>query len=140
MKKTLKIGDTASIRRIFTEVDVRAYAELSTDFNPVHLDPEFAASTQFGQRIVHGMLVSSLFSALLGQHLPGAGSIYMGQNIKFRAPVFLDQEVIASVEIIDIRGDKPIVKVKTLCLDTAGKVLVTGDAVMYVPWLEQISA
>jgi len=140
MKKTLKIGDTASIRRVFTEVDVRAYAELSTDFNPVHLDPEFAAGTQFGQRIVHGMLVSSLFSALLGQHLPGEGSIYMGQNIKFRAPVFLDQEVIASVEIIDIRGDKPIVKVETLCLDSDGKVLVTGDAVMYVPWLEQTSA
>lgn len=136
MNKDIKVGDAASITRVFTDEDVRLYAELSTDKNPVHLDEEFAANTQFGQRIVHGMLVSSLFSALLGQHLPGDGSIYMGQNLKFKAPVFLDMEVTATVEITDIKVGKPIVSLTTVCTDADGKVLVTGDAVMYVPWLK----
>lgn len=136
MSREIKVGDTASITRAFTEEDVRQYAELSTDKNPVHLDAEFAATTQFGQRIVHGMLVGSLFSALLGQHLPGDGSIYMGQNLKFKAPVFLDMEVIATVEVTAIREGKPIVSLSTVCTDTDGKVLVTGDAVMFVPWLK----
>lgn len=95
----MTVGDSASITRVFTDEDVRLYADLSTDHNPVHLDAEFAASTQFGQRIVHGMLVGSLFSALLGEHLPGNGTIYMSQNLQFKAPVYLNTEVIASVEI-----------------------------------------
>lgn len=135
MNKELTVGDTASITRAFSEEDVRLYAELSTDKNPVHLDEEFAANTQFGQRIVHGMLVSSLFSALLGQHLPGDGAIYMNQNLKFKAPVYLDMEVTATVEITEINERKPIVSLTTVCTDQDGNVLVTGDAVMYVPWL-----
>ena len=135
MDKNIKIGDTASITRKFTETDVIQYAELSTDKNLIHLDAEYAAKTQFKQRIVHGMLVGSLFSALVGQHLPGEGSIYMAQNMQFKAPVFLDMEVIASVEIIAIHETKPIVTLQTLCLDTDGNTLIQGDAVMYVPWL-----
>ncbi len=136
MTKTLQIGDTATLTRVFTDEDVRLYADLSTDHNPVHLDAEFAASTQFGQRIVHGMLVGSLFSALLGEQLPGHGSIYMSQNLQFKAPVYLNTEVIASVEITAIREGKPIVSLKTTCVDKDGKLLVTGEAVMYVPWLK----
>ncbi len=136
MSKELKVGDSASITRVFTDEDVRLYADLSTDHNPVHLDAEFAASTQFGQRIVHGMLVGSLFSALLGEHLPGHGSIYMSQNLQFKAPVYLNTDVIASVEITAIREGKPIVTCKTTCVDKDGKLLVTGEAVMYVPWLK----
>ena len=136
MTKTLQIGDTATLTRVFTDEDVRLYADLSTDHNPVHLDADFAASTQFGQRIVHGMLVGSLFSALLGEQLPGHGSIYMSQNLQFKAPVYLNTEVIASVEITAIREGKPIVSLKTTCVDNDGKLLVTGEAVMYVPWLK----
>lgn len=132
----LNVGDMASISHAFSEVDVKLYAALSTDNNPVHLDVEFAVSTQFGQRIVHGMLVGSLFSALLGEHLPGNGSIYMTQNLQFKAPVYLDMEVIAKVEITAIREGKPIVNLKTTCEDSTGKLLVTGEAVMYVPWLK----
>ncbi len=136
MNKVIKIGESATISRKFTEDDVIQYAELSTDRNSIHLDEEYAAKTQFKHRIVHGMLVGSLFSALVGQHLPGEGSIYMAQNMQFKAPVFLDMEVIASVEIIAIHETKPIVTLQTLCLDTDGNTLIQGDAVMYVPWLK----
>ena len=136
MTKTLQIGDTATLTRVFTDEDVRLYADLSTDHNPVHLDADFAASTQFGQRIVHGMLVGSLFSALLGEQLPGHGSIYMSQNLQFKAPVYLNTEVIAILEITAILECKPIVSLKTTCVDKDGKLLVTGEAVMYVPWLK----
>ena len=136
MKRELKVGDTASITRLFTDEDVRLYADLSTDHNPVHLDEDFAKQTQFGQRIVHGMLVSSLFSALLGEHLPGHGTIYMSQNIQFKAPVYLNTPVIATVEIVNIREGKPIVTLQTTCVDECGKLLVTGEAVMFVPWLK----
>ena len=136
MKRELKVGDTASITRLFTDEDVRLYADLSTDHNPVHLDEDFAKQTQFGQRIVHGMLVSSLFSALLGEHLPGHGTIHMSQNIQFKAPVYLNTPVIATVEIVNIREGKPIVTLQTTCVDESGKVLVTGEAVMFVPWLK----
>ncbi|KAG1707762.1 (R)-specific enoyl-CoA hydratase [Nymphon striatum] len=139
MSKVLKIGDIKTIKREFTEDDVKQYAELSTDKNPVHLDAEYAANTQFKERIVHGMLVGSLFSALLGQHLPGEGSIYMSQNIQFKAPVFLDMEVTASVEITKIHPKRPIITLKTLCVDSEGKTLVKGEAVMYVPWYEVVS-
>lgn len=137
MSKVIKVGDTASITRAFSEEDVRLYAELSTDKNPVHLDAEFAANTPFGERIVHGMLVGSLFSALLGQHLPGDGAIYMTQNQSFKAPVFLDMEVTATVEVTEVRTDKPIVKLTTTCTDESGKVLISGEAVMFVPWLKE---
>ena len=136
MQKELKVGDTATLTRVFTDADVRQYADLSTDHNPVHLDADYAASTQFGQRIVHGMLVGSLFSALLGEHLPGHGSIYMSQNLQFKAPVYLDTQVIAKVEITAIRDGKPIVTVKTTCEDKDCKLLITGEAVLYVPWLK----
>jgi len=135
MSTTLKVGDNASITRSFTEQDVIEYAELSGDKNPAHLDAEYAAQTQFKHRIVHGMLVGSLFSALLGAHLPGEGTIYMGQDLKFKAPVYLDMEIVASVEIIKIHETKPIVTLKTTCVDSDGNVLVMGEAVAFVPWL-----
>ncbi|MFD2111065.1 MaoC family dehydratase [Thiorhodococcus fuscus] len=140
MARELKIGDKATITRRFTDADVRQFAELSTDHNPIHLDPDYAAGTQFKQRIVHGALVGSLFSALLGEHLPGHGGIYMGQTLQFKAPVFLDMEVIASVEITAIHERKPIVTLSTQCVDAEGKTLITGEAVMYVPWLKDTAS
>ena len=135
MPRELKVGDTATIRRAFSDADVRRFAELSLDHNPIHLDEAYAADTQFKQRIVHGALVGSLFSALLGEHLPGHGAIYMSQSLQFKGPVYLDMEVIAKVEITAIREGRPIVTARTTCMDTDGKILVSGEAVMYVPWL-----
>ena len=126
----IQVGQKAQVSRKFTEHDVGEFAELSLDFNPVHLDPEFAEKSMFGQRIVHGMLVSSLFSGLLGKHLPGEGKIYLGQDLKFKKPVYLDQEVTATVEVIEVREDKPIIKLSTTCVNDEGEVVISGEAVV----------
>jgi acyl dehydratase len=127
---TPKSGQQASISRSFTEQDVNDFARLSGDFNPIHIDPEFAKTTIFGQRIVHGVLVSSLFSNLLAEKVPGKGSIYLGQTFKFKKPVFFDQTVTAKVEVINIREDKPIVTMRTICTNEQGEELITGEAVL----------
>ncbi len=136
MSRTIHVGDKASRTRTFTDADVRAFADLSGDHNPVHLDAEFAAGTQFKERIVHGMLVGSLFTGILGEELPGPGTIYMTQNLSFKAPVYLGQEVTATVEITSIREGKPIISLDTTVTDKDGKVLVKGEAVMYAPWMK----
>ena len=92
MSKTLKVGDKASRSKIFTENDVKQFAEVSTDKNPIHLDENYAQNTIFKQRIVHGMLVGSLFSGILGCDLPGEGTIYLGQTLSFKAPVPLNEK------------------------------------------------
>lgn len=129
-----KLGQTASITRSFSEQDVNDFARLSGDHNPIHIDPEFAKNTVFGQRIVHGMLVSSLFSNLLAEKVPGKGSIYLGQTFKFKKPVFLDQTVTAKVEVINIRSDKPIATMSTICTNEQGEELISGEAIlMFTP-------
>jgi acyl dehydratase len=123
-------GQKASLTRTFSEKDVLEFAELSGDFNPIHIDADFAASTQFGQRIVHGMLVSSLFSGLLAGKIPGPGSIYLGQSFKYQKPVFFDQTVTARVEVLHVREDKPIVTMSTVCTNEKDEVLISGEAVL----------
>lgn len=136
MHRTFQVGDKAARKRIFTDADVHQFADLTGDHNPVHLDAEFAAGTQFKAQIAHGMLVGSLFTGILGEELPGSGSIYMAQNLSFKAPVYLGQEVTATVEVTSIREGKGIVSFDTTVTDQEGKVLVKGDSVMYVPWLK----
>lgn len=132
MNTRIKVGDRASLSKTFTEHDVEQFAKLSLDDNPVHLDQEYAESTVFGQRIVHGMLVSSLFSGLVGGKLPGHGSVYLAQNLSFKAPVFINEKVEASVEIVKIREDKPIVTLRTLCEKSDGTIAIEGEAVLKV--------
>lgn len=132
MKKNLKVGDKASLTRAFTEEEVRQFAEISADRNPLHLDEDFGKASIFGRRIVHGMLVASLFSGLIGMELPGEGSIYLGQTLKFRSPVSIGEEVTASVEIIQIREDKPVVTLRTLCINSQGRTVIEGEAVVKV--------
>ncbi|MDX1764281.1 MAG: MaoC family dehydratase [bacterium] len=131
-RKRLKVGDKASARRVFTREDVVHFSGLSLDRNPIHLDEAFAAASVFGQPIVHGMLVASLFSGLIGVELPGEGSIYLGQNLRFKAPVPVGEEVTASVEIVKIRADKPIITLRTLCLNHVGEIAIDGEAVVKV--------
>ena len=137
MSRTLNVGDKASRTRVITEADVRQFADLTGDHNPVHLDAEFAATTQFKGRIAHGMLVGSLFTGLLGEELPGPGTIYMSQSLQFKAPVYLDTEVTATVEITHIRDNRPIITLDSTVTDAEGKVLVKGESVMYAPWFKQ---
>lgn len=136
MSKVVQVGDKAARQRTFTEADVHQFADLTGDHNPVHLDAEFAAGTQFKAQIAHGMLVGSLFTGILGEELPGPGSIYMSQNLSFKAPVYLGQEVTATVEVTNIREGKGIVSLDTYVTDQEGKVLVKGDAVLFVPWMK----
>ena len=130
MKKNMKVGDKASLSKVFTEEEVVRFSEISSDTNPIHLDENYASSTIFGKRVVHGMLVASMFSALIGVELPGKGSIYLGQSLSFKAPVSIGDQVTASVEIVGIREDKPIITLRTLCVNNDGKVLIEGQAVV----------
>ena len=126
----IKVGDSASISKSFSDADVRSFAEISGDKNPVHLDDDYAAQTQFKKRLVHGMLAASLISAVLGTELPGEGSIYLSQSINFRAPVFIGDTVTATVTVIKVREDKPIITLETICKNQDGVVVIEGEAVL----------
>jgi acyl dehydratase len=132
MSNTLRVGDKALLSKAFTEEEVFRFADISGDRNPLHLDKDFGEVSIFGQRIVHGMLVASLFSGLIGMKLPGEGSVYLGQSLTFKAPVAIDEQVTASVEIINIREDKPIVTLRTVCVNSEGTVAIEGEAVVKV--------
>ena len=123
-----KVGDSAEITKIITETDIQAFAEVTGDHNPIHLDDEFARSTRFGRRIAHGMLTASLISSVLANKLPGEGSIYLGQSLQFVAPVFPGDEVTARVTIKQIRDDKPILKLDTICVNQHNETVIRGEA------------
>lgn len=129
----MKIGDRYSITKFFTNDDVIKFAEISGDNNPIHLDEEYAAGTRFKKRIVHGILVSGMISAVLGMHLPGPGSVYIKQTLNFRAPVFLHDKITASVQILKIRPDKPIVTLETICKNQESTIVIDGEAVLLLP-------
>jgi 3-hydroxybutyryl-CoA dehydratase len=123
----LKIGDKFSTSKQITDAVVRAFAELSGDFNPIHLDEEFAKQTQFGKRIAHGMISGALISAVLGNEFLEKKIVYLSQTMKFIAPVFIDDTVTATATVIDIREDKPIVTVESVCTNQHGQTVVIGE-------------
>ena len=129
----IKVGDSASLTKSFSDADVRSFAEISGDKNPLHLDDDYAAQTQFERRLVHGMLTAGLISAILGTKLPGEGSIYLSQSFNFRAPVFIGDTITARVTITKIREDKPIITAETICENQDGVVVLEGEAVLFVP-------
>ena len=128
----LKIGDKFSTTKQITDAVVRAFAELSGDYNPIHLDDEFAAKTQFGKRIAHGMISGALISAVLGYEFKERKVVYLSQTLKFTAPVFLDETVTATATVTNIREDKPIVTLETVCTNQDGKTVVKGEAVVMI--------
>ncbi len=127
-----EIGQAATIEKTLDKQTVEAFASVSEDYNPIHLDEDFAKTTQFERPIVHGMLASSLISGLLASKVPGAGSIYLGQSLKFVRPIFVGETVTAKVEVTRVRDDKPIAVISTQVLNANGEVAVDGEAtVMY---------
>jgi 3-hydroxybutyryl-CoA dehydratase len=128
----IKVGDSASISKTITDADIFAFAEVTGDHNPVHLNDEYAAKTRFGGRIAHGMLSASLISAVLANKLPGAGSVYLSQTLKFVKPVFPGDTVTARVTVTEIRDDKPIVKLETVCLNQRDETVLQGEATVLV--------
>ena len=127
------VGQQASLQRTFTQDDVAAFAALTGDCNPVHLDEAHAAGTRFGRRICHGMLVGSLFSTLFGTELPGPGALYLGQALRFKAPVYPGEPVTAHVELTSLREDKPIATFRTWVENASGEVAVDGEATLWLP-------
>lgn len=128
----LEIGMIRSVSKVITDRDIELFAEVSTDRNPVHLDDDYAQDTIFGGRIAHGMLTAGLVSAVIGEQLPGHGTVYLGQNLKFLAPVRPGDLVLAEVEVTEIDFSKRRVKMDTRCLVDNKKVLV-GDATVLAP-------
>ena len=127
---TILVGDKASRCKTVLEQDVRLFAEVSGDYNPLHLDEEYASSTCFKQRIAHGMLVGGILSAVLANDLPGPGTIYLSQTINFKAPVFLGDSIVAEVEVIEKMQDTKRLRLKTVCVKQGGRVVVEGEAVV----------
>ena len=128
----LQPGMTASFAKTVTEADIQAFAGLSGDFNPVHINDEFAATTMFKGRIAHGMLSAAFISTVLGMRLPGPGCIYVSQALKFKAPVRIGDTVTAKVEVLSTVPEKKFVTLKTPCL-VAGKAVIDGEATLMVP-------
>ena len=128
----IEMGMTRYIRKIVTDKDIEQFAEISTDHNPVHLDDDYARDTIFEGRIAHGMLTAGLVSAVIGEQLPGHGSIYMSQNLKFLAPVRPGELVHAEVKVVDIVIDKRRVKLDCRC-EVNGKNVLVGEAMVLAP-------
>jgi 3-hydroxybutyryl-CoA dehydratase len=127
----LSVGQTAERRHTVSEADIAAFAAVSGDTNPVHLDAAYAARTRFGSRIAHGMLAASYLSAVLGVDLPGPGAIYLSQSLRFRRPVRIGDEVVARVTIAAIDAERGRVNLETVCV-VGDKSVVEGEAVVMV--------
>ena len=126
----IKVGDKAFTKKAFSLEDVKQFAGLSGDINPVHLDEQFAAQTLFKKPIVHGLLYSSLISALLANELPGPGSIYLHQELNFKIPLYHNEEVTAVVEVTEINPEKNIYFLKTLCYKNETELILEGKAII----------
>jgi 3-hydroxybutyryl-CoA dehydratase len=132
MFEDLKVGMEASYVRVITDADIRAFAAVSGDHNPVHLDEEFAAKTMFKGRIAHGMLSAGFISTVIGTQLPGQGTIYMSQSLNFRAPVRIGDEVTTVVSVAELLPEKKRAVLTCRCL-VGGKAVLEGDALVKVP-------
>jgi 3-hydroxybutyryl-CoA dehydratase len=130
MMPTFQAGDKASRSLAISDETIRNFAEVTGDNNPVHLDDEYAAGTRFGRRIAHGMIAAGLISATLANDLPGPGTVYLNQTLKFKLPVYPGDTVTATVEILKVREDKPIVTLSTVCTNQEDKVVLEGEAVV----------
>lgn len=128
----LEIGMSAAYGHTVTEADILLFAGVTGDTNPVHLNEELAAASMFGGRIAHGMLSAGFISTVLGTKLPGPGSIYLSQTLKFKAPVRIGDTVVARATIMELNADKRKAKFQTVC-SVAGKVVLEGEAEILVP-------
>ena len=128
----IAMGMVRSLRKVVTDEDIRMFAEVSTDRNPVHMDEDYARDTIFQGRIAHGMLTAGLISAVIGEQLPGHGAVYMAQTLKFLAPVRPGDRVLAEVEVIGIDPARRRVRLDCRCLVDGRKVLI-GEATVLAP-------
>jgi 3-hydroxybutyryl-CoA dehydratase len=129
----LSVGDAAEFSKTVSESDIYLYAGISGDFNPAHIDAVYAAGTFFKKRIAHGMLSAGFISAVIGTRLPGTGTIYVGQQLNFLAPVYVGDTITARVVVAAITPEKNRVTLKTTCSNQEGTVVLDGEAIVSPP-------
>ena len=129
----MKVGDSACFTKTITETDVYLYAGISGDFNPAHINQTEAEKGMFGKRIAHGMLSAGLISAVLGTRLPGPGTIYMGQELRFTKPVCFGDTITATVTVAELIPEKNRAKLETICTNQDGEVVISGVATVMPP-------
>ncbi len=130
---SLAVGQSASRTHTVTDTDVVLFATVTGDTNPVHLDEEFARSSRFGARIAHGMLSGGFISAIIAAELPGPGSIYMSQSLRFLRPVLIGDSVTTRVEIVELFETKRRVRLATSVRNQRGEAVVDGEALILLP-------
>ena len=128
----IHVGDAAEMAKTVTEVDVGLFAGVTGDFNPVHVDAVAAERSMFGSRVAHGILSAGFISAVLGMRLPGPGSVYLSQTLRFTRPVRIGDTVTARVEVLEVIHAKRRVRLSTTCRNQHGEVVVDGEAVVMV--------
>jgi 3-hydroxybutyryl-CoA dehydratase len=129
----IQVGDKASFQKTITESDVYLYAGITGDLNPVHINTEHAEQSIFKERIAHGMLTAGFISAVLGLQLPGPGTIYMSQSIRFTAPVRIGDTIKAEAEVTEKMEEKNRIKLKTTCTNQRGEDVLVGEAMVMPP-------
>ncbi len=126
----MKVGDTAQFAKTVSESDIYQYAGITGDFNPAHINEDYASKTFFKTRIAHGMLSAGFISNVLGNQLPGPGAVYIRQNLSFLAPVRIGDTITAVAEVIDVNTVKNRITLKTSCHNQEGTVVIDGEAVL----------
>lgn len=126
----MAVGDSEEFSKTVSEADIYSFAGVSGDFNPAHINEEYASNTFFKKRIAHGMLSAAFISTVLGTRLPGAGAVYMKQELSFLAPVYIGDTITARAEVVDINREKNRVTLKTTCSNQDGTVVIDGVALM----------
>lgn len=129
----LKVGDRAQFAKTVSESDIYLYAGVTGDFNPAHINEEYAKTTFFETRIVHGMLTGGFISTVIGNQLPGYGTIYIRQELNFLAPVRIGDTITAQVEVLEIMTEKKQVRLKTTCFNQEEKTVLDGEAIVSPP-------
>ncbi len=131
--KDINVGDSESFTKTVTETDVYNFAGVSGDYNPAHVNESYAKETMFKGRIAHGMLSAGFISTVLGTLLPGPGSVYMGQDLKFVKPVFFNDTITATCTVTEIIEDKKRIILDTICTNQDGEEVLTGSATIFLP-------
>lgn len=129
----MKVGDCASMSKTVSEFDVYSFAGITGDHNPAHINEQYASQTAFGGRIAHGILSAGFISAVLAMKLPGPGTIYLGQELKFTRPVRFGDTVTATCTVTEVFTEKNIAKLETVCTNQDGDVVIKGTATVMPP-------
>ena len=128
----IKLGQKTQFKVKITEEMINEFAKLSGDYNPLHMDDDYANSTAFKKRVCHGMMLASFFSKLVGMHIPGRNSLYMSQSLKFISPCFINDEIIVEGEVLDKSASTRIITLRTKIINSFGNDLVDGQAKVIV--------